>query len=389
MRELTIKNVVFGKGKPKICIPIVETTREAIINEANEIAKISCDLVEWRGDFYQDVEKKEELLETLHQLRSVLKDKVLLFTFRSIKEGGNKAIDEDQYFTINSWVAASKDVDLIDVEVFYQENMGSFIDTIHSYNVKIIGSNHDFEKTPSKDEIIRRLKNMQKQNVDICKIAVMPQSKKDVLTLLAATEEMSSSYSDRPLITMSMTQDGLISRLSGELFGSSVTFASLHKTSAPGQIQITKLEPVLELFHQEVITSKFFDYLHDDARMIRQKVFVEEQQFHNEFEDRENECIHLVLYLDDKPVGTGRMYEEGTDTFILGRIAILPNYRKKKLGSKIMQELENKASELGIKKLKLSAQVRAKGFYQTLGYQEHGEEYFDEYCPHITMLKEL
>lgn len=49
---------------------------------------------------------------------------------------------------------------------------------------------------------------MQELGADIPKIAVMPQSRKDVLTLLSATEEMASKYADRPIITMSMSATG-------------------------------------------------------------------------------------------------------------------------------------------------------------------------------------
>ena len=54
----------------------------------------------------------------------------------------------------------------------------------------------------------------------------MPQNKKDVLTLLSATEEMASEYADRPIITMSMSGTGVISRLCGEVFGSALTFGA-------------------------------------------------------------------------------------------------------------------------------------------------------------------
>lgn len=75
---------------------------------------------------------------------------------------------------------------------------------------------------------------MQDMNADIPKIAVMPQNRKDVLTLLAATEEMATNYADRPIITMSMAGTGVISRLCGEVFGSSMTFGAAKKASAPG-----------------------------------------------------------------------------------------------------------------------------------------------------------
>ena len=65
---------------------------------------------------------------------------------------------------------------------------------------------------------------MQELGADIPKIAVMPQNKQDVLTLLAATEEMNRNHADRPIITMSMAGTGVVSRLCGEVFGSALTF---------------------------------------------------------------------------------------------------------------------------------------------------------------------
>ena len=84
---------------------------------------------------------------------------------------------------------------------------------------------------------------------DIPKIAVMPRSKRDVLTLLSATEEMASDYADRPIITMSMAGLGSISRLSCEVFGSCLTFGSGSMASAPGQIDAQELKEVLTSVH--------------------------------------------------------------------------------------------------------------------------------------------
>ena len=90
---------------------------------------------------------------------------------------------------------------------------------------------------------------MQELGVDVPKIAVMPQNKKDVITLLAATEEMFTNYADRPIITMSMAGTGAISRLSGEAFGSALTFGAVGKVSAPGQINVEDLKTVLNIVH--------------------------------------------------------------------------------------------------------------------------------------------
>ena len=124
------------------------------------------------------------------------------------------------------------------------------IDGAHAAGVKVIASNHDFFKTPAKADIIYRLRKMQDMNADIPKIAVMPQNKKDVLTLLAATEEMTTNYADRPIITMSMAGTGVISRLCGEVFGSSMTFGAAKKASAPGQMGVNDLSTVLDLLHK-------------------------------------------------------------------------------------------------------------------------------------------
>ena len=78
----------------------------------------------------------------------------------------------------------------------------------------------------------------------------MPQSTSDVLTLLAATLEMQEQYADRPIITMSMANTGVISRLAGEVFGSAATFGAVKKASAPGQISVNDLRTVLTILHQ-------------------------------------------------------------------------------------------------------------------------------------------
>ena len=113
-------------------------------------------------------------------------------------------------------------------------------------------SNHDFDKTPSYDEILTRLKAMQSLDADIPKIAVMPTCKKDVLTLLQATNEMHETYADRPIITMSMAGTGVISRLCGEVFGSALTFGAAKKASAPGQMNVEDLHTVLTLLHKSL-----------------------------------------------------------------------------------------------------------------------------------------
>jgi len=228
MNTVQVRNIVIGEGRPKICVPIIGKKATDILEEAKKITTLPVDVVEWRVDWFDDVFTTKKVLETAKALRDVLKDIPVLLTFRTSKEGGEKEISVSDYAALNIAVAQSGYVDLIDVEAFTGDDVvKTIIDAAHEASVKVIASNHDFFKTPEKDEIIRRLRMMQDFGADIPKIAVMPTCKQDVLTLLSATLEMSEKYADRPIITMSMAGTGVVSRLTGETFGSALTSALL------------------------------------------------------------------------------------------------------------------------------------------------------------------
>lgn len=253
MNPVVVRNVKIGEGIPKICVPIVGVTKEEIINEAKTFESIPVDVVEWRVDWFEYVFEIEKVKEVLVELRAALKDTPLLFTFRTSKEGGEKAIEPEAYAALNKAVAETGNVDLVDVEAFTgDEVVKDIIEAVHKAGVKVVASNHDFDKTPDQADIVGRLCKMQELGADIPKIAVMPQSKKDVITLLAATEEMTREHADRPLITMSMAGTGVISRLCGEVFGSALTFGAAKKASAPGQMEVHDLETVLNLLHKSL-----------------------------------------------------------------------------------------------------------------------------------------
>ncbi len=138
-------------------------------------------------------------------------------SFRSAKEGGEQAISTEAYIALNRAAAGidSGLVDMIDLELFTgDDQVKETVAYAHAHDVKVVMSNHDFHKTPEAEEIIARLRKMQSFDADIPKIALMPQSTSDVLTLLTATLEMQEQYADRPIITMSMAKTGVISRLS-------------------------------------------------------------------------------------------------------------------------------------------------------------------------------
>lgn len=253
MNTLKIKDVVLGEGLPKICVSIIGKTKQEIIEQAKKIVALPVDVVEWRVDWFDDVLAIDKVTEVLKELVDCLNNKPLLFTFRTSKEGGERSISNEYYNELNTTVAKTGLVDLVDVEVFTGDDIvKNIIENVHLANTKVVGSNHDFGKTPSKDDLIYRLRKMQELGADVPKIAVMPKSKLDVLTLLEATVIMNECYADRPIITMSMSGVGAISRLAGEVFGSALTFGAVGKASAPGQIGVEDLENVLKIINKSI-----------------------------------------------------------------------------------------------------------------------------------------
>lgn len=133
---------------------------------------------------------------------------------------------------------------------------------------------------------------------------------------------------------------------------------------------------------------KKFKGLNDDIINIRTKVFIDEQGFKDEFDEADKTCSHIVLYNNEIPVAACRYFEEN-GIYHIGRVAVIKKYRGLHLGNDIMKIAEAEILKENGKQIEISAQVRIKDFYKKLGYKEFGEVYFDEYCEHIAMKKEL
>lgn len=249
---LTVKNVTLGEGKPCVCIPLISTTKAALIEEAERYQQSGADVIEWRADIFAEVENHQAVEQVLKDLAAVLKGIPLIFTFRSHQESGEKELSKEDYVALNQFVIQTGLADFVDVELYQGEdtvqNLTSFAQRQGTY---VIISNHDFQKTPAKSEIVHRLKQADELGGDILKIAVMPNRTEDVLELLTATNEM-RKYTKKPMITMAMGPLGVISRLSGQVFGSVLTFGAGERASAPGQVPVQELHQALEIIDKSM-----------------------------------------------------------------------------------------------------------------------------------------
>jgi len=251
MNTIKVRDIEIGAGAPKIIVPIVGVTKDDIIAEAKTFDSIPVDMVEWRVDWFENVFEFDKVEEVLKELRDALGNIPILMTFRTSKEGGEKAIEAEAYAELNIKAAQTGYVDFVDVEIFTgDEIVKKIIDGVHAAGARVIASNHDFFKTPAQSDIVYRLRKMQDMGADIPKIAVMPQNMEDVLKLLSVTNEFKEENPDTPVITMSMGKMGMISRLCGESFGAAVTFAAHKKASAPGQMEMHEVADILERIHK-------------------------------------------------------------------------------------------------------------------------------------------
>lgn len=247
---VTVRNLVLGNGTPKICVPLTGTDINGLVDEVREVRQSPADMAEWRVDYFLGANDIENVAQALRAIRQALGDMPLLFTFRTKAEGGVSDISVSHYAALNKAAAESGCVDLIDIELFTSgDTLCELVEIARANGMKTVMSNHDFEKTPSAAEMAERLKKMCALGADLPKIAVMPRSIDDVLSLLSVTNAVSSEL-NRPIVTMSMGEMGVITRVAGAYFGSCLTFGAVRRASAPGQLAAADLKTALEIIQR-------------------------------------------------------------------------------------------------------------------------------------------
>lgn len=248
-RPARLGSVELGPGMPAVIVPLLGPTCSALTDEITALDYDDLDIVELRIDHFDAVDDLDEVQRAIETVREELQHGVpILFTFRSKPEGGQRDIDAASYEALLS--LASGLVEAIDVEMFTElGTLERIVNGAHSSGAAVVMSSHEFERTPTIEQILARLSLQQDLGADVVKIAVMPHSPSDVLTLMRATTEFATTKAVRPAITMAMGPLGVVSRLAGEVFGSSATFASVGAASAPGQLSARDVRRALVAVH--------------------------------------------------------------------------------------------------------------------------------------------
>lgn len=251
-----IRELILGDGQPKICVPLVAEDEAALDAALAGLQDVPFDLVEFRADFFKalfaedlpETERYSMLTGLLQKIRRAVDDRPVLFTVRTSGEGGEAVLSLPAYTAMLTAAAMTCLADLIDVELFTAgEQAAALTGSLHNLGAAVIGSSHDFKRTPPRAEMRRRLMMMQDAGMDIGKLAVMPENRQDVAELISLSCEMTALPDAIPLVTMSMGSLGVVTRVCGSLTGSAITFASAGKASAPGQIDASLMREVLDI----------------------------------------------------------------------------------------------------------------------------------------------
>lgn len=242
---ICVGNIVLGDGTVHICVPVVASDIEEIERQCSLMKHLPCELVEIRMDFFTSLEEAD-LREVFHRIRDILSDKVLLATFRSLEEGGNKPLFDEAYERLYTVLIEHHLCDMIDLEASRPLHLTDALQKkAEKQGIHTILSSHDFQGTAPREVLIARLLQMAERKADIVKLAVMPHTEEDVFCLMDAVRCIHAKIS-QPVIAMAMGDIGRRSRIEAASFGSCVTFACAEKTSAPGQIPCAEMRCLLD-----------------------------------------------------------------------------------------------------------------------------------------------
>lgn len=249
-KSIVIKGKKLGEGRPLVCVPIMATEAEQIVREAAALAAKGTDMIEWRVDAFSDSSSMNAIRGVLEGLAPIVKETILVYTYRSKAQGGLGEHGQDEIRDIHQVAVETKVPDFVDVEYFALERPEKEIKNLQKQGVYVIASHHDFEETPERKVIRMILEQIRDSGASVVKLAVMPHNMKDVLHLLEETNRFHEENPFVPLITMSMGAKGTLSRIAGEYVGSCVTFGAGEQASAPGQLPRKELLSILDSLHQ-------------------------------------------------------------------------------------------------------------------------------------------
>ncbi|MCV0391817.1 MAG: type I 3-dehydroquinate dehydratase [Nitrosopumilus sp.] len=220
--------------KYKTCVSIAEKTPKKVA-QTLKIALKKSDYAEIRFDFLNP----EKIPETIKMIKKDLKKSVC--TLRPKNEGGRFTGNETERIAILKLIAEYNPF-LLDVEFNTLQKNPSLAKYLKSTKTKLLVSWHDFKKTPSSENLKKKINQMSKFS-SFVKIVSTAKSPNDSTRML----ELYSKKGNNTLISFAMGDFGRISRILCLYLGSPYTYVSLGKPVAPGQFSVDEIKKITNL----------------------------------------------------------------------------------------------------------------------------------------------
>lgn len=226
----------------KIVVPIIPKNLDEV-KDIDSSKYERADIIEWRADYLA----KDDILKVAPAVFEKFSGYEILFTLRTVNEGGFAELSPEDYISLLTDVDALYHPDYIDFEYFTYK---SHFDQLLSFpNLSL--SYHNFHETPENlMEIFSELTTLAPR---VVRISVMPHNEQEVLDLMNYTRGFKTLNPEQTYATVSMGKLGKLSQISGDVTGSAWTFASLdcENASAPGQIKLLDMKKIMTVLEED------------------------------------------------------------------------------------------------------------------------------------------
>ena len=240
-------------GRVAVAVATTGADAETCLAHARAAAAAGADVVELRADLLAGPDPLGDAVGLAAGVVDAAGGAPVLLTVRTAAEGGGAGLDDGAYCDLlHRLIEGLADLEAarrpaaLDVEQA-RGGAAELVARAHGAGLDVVVSHHDLRATPADEAMLARLRAMADAGADIAKLAVTPRGPRDVARLLGVTARAGEEL-DVAVATMSMGPLGAVSRLSGAVFGSALTFATAGGApSAPGQLPIDRVRAVLDL----------------------------------------------------------------------------------------------------------------------------------------------
>lgn len=230
-KPVKLRNITLGSGHLALIMPIAARNEEEVISLAKEFEEHQPDILEWRVDYFDEVEDCQKLLAAAAALRKEVGDMAIMVTPRHHEENGVREIKPEAKKKILITLIQSGLVDMVDIEMRYGKNyIHGIKEECQKNGVALMVSYHDLVHTPDSQEVINLLKQEVDLGADVCKVSFVAETYGDTDRLGHSIALAREEGIEVPIVSISAGPKGTLSRICGDVFGSDGTFVSTGKT---------------------------------------------------------------------------------------------------------------------------------------------------------------